>query len=99
MEKASAKLKTSHSLRRPTNSTPSTSAALIHELQLLRRELRIANAFRYKFLGGLLTGLGTVLGATLLVAIVIFILSQLATIEIIKPFIENITDIVQNTRR
>jgi diacylglycerol kinase len=86
-----------HSTRQ--NSTPSTSALLIRELQLLRRELRLANAYRYKFLAGLLTGLGTVLGATVLVAILIFILTQLATIEVIKPFIENIVDIVQSTHR
>ncbi|MGL5830522.1 MAG: DUF5665 domain-containing protein [Candidatus Altimarinota bacterium] len=80
----------------PATPTPDP---LIRELYLLRRELRLANSFRNKFFGGLLTGLGTVLGATLLVAIVIFILSQLATIEIIKPFVENIADIVQNARR
>jgi hypothetical protein len=84
---------------RPVVNSNDPTTLLIRELQLLRRELRIANAFRYKFLGGLTTGLGTVLGATLLVAILIFILSQLATIEVIKPFIETITDIVQNTRR
>lgn len=42
------------------------------------------------FLGGLFWGFGTVLGATILVAIILFILSKLDTVPIIGDFISRI---------
>jgi len=48
------------------------------------------------FLGGLAWGFGTVLGATLIVALVIFILSKLGTVPIIGDFVSDILQSLQN---
>jgi len=42
------------------------------------------------FLGGLAWGFGTVLGATIVAALVLFILSKLDTVPVIGSFINNI---------
>ncbi len=72
---------------------------LIKELHLLRKELRLANSWRYRLLLALITGFGTVFGATVVVALVLFILSQLASIELIRPLIEWTVHIVENSRK
>ncbi len=77
---------------------PETLENLSQQIHRWNKELTAANSFRNKFIGGLLTGFGTVLGATLLVALLVFILSQLASIELIRPFIEEITHIVQRSK-
>ena len=50
------------------------------------------------FLGGLAWGFGTVLGATIVAALVLFILSQLNTVPIIGDFINNVMEEI-NTRQ
>ena len=50
------------------------------------------------FLGGLAWGFGTVLGATIVAALVLFILSKLDTVPVIGDFISRILDQV-NTRQ
>ena len=52
------------------------------------------------FLGGLAWGFGTVLGATVVVALVLFVLSKLDTVPIIGDFFSNILQEIQtqNTR-
>ncbi|MBP6085137.1 hypothetical protein KA517_02775 [Candidatus Gracilibacteria bacterium] len=72
---------------------------LAHEIRLLRKELRLLNSWPRKLFSALLVGFGTVMGATVVVALVIFILTQLASIEFLKPLVEKVVDIVQNTRR
>jgi len=47
------------------------------------------------FLGGLAWGLGTVLGATLIVGALLFILSKLNTIPIVGSFINEILSEIQ----
>lgn len=47
------------------------------------------------FLRGLLTGAGGVVGATLLVAILLWILSLFDTVPLIGPFIESTRDTIQ----
>jgi len=69
------------------------------EMTKWHKDMLEANSFKNKFIGGLLTGLGTVLGATLLVALVLYVLAQLASIEMIRPFVEEIAGIVQNSKR
>ncbi len=73
--------------------------ALIKELHLLRKELRLANSWKYRLVLALLTGFGTVFGATVVVALVLFILSQLASIELIRPLVEWVVHIVENSRK
>lgn len=70
--------------------------ALINELKKVRKELSKSNSAHRKFWMGVTTGFGTVIGATVVVAIVLFILTQLASIEVIKPFVEQIVHIVEN---
>lgn len=48
------------------------------------------------FLGGLAWGFGTVLGATLVVGILIFVLSQLGNIPFFGNFVNSILDQIQN---
>jgi len=69
---------------------------LVREMKKLRLELEAMNSFMRRFSLGVLTGFGTVVGATVVVALVVFILSKLATIETIKPFVEQIVHIVEN---
>lgn len=70
---------------------------LSKELIILAREIHAGNSLRQKFIAALLTGFGTVIGATLLVAIFIFILTQLASIEILRPVVESITNMVKTS--
>ncbi len=48
------------------------------------------------FRNGVLAGLGTVLGATLVLAILIAILQQLITVPLIGAYVKQIVEIVQN---
>ncbi len=90
--------KISKKIKQPSKShTPSET--LIHQIALLTKELRLANSLPHKFTAGLLTGLGTAIGATLLVAILIFILTQLSSIELLRPFVENIVNMVRTSYR
>lgn len=51
-----------------------------------------------KFLQGVVGGFGTVIGATIFVAIFIFVLTQLGHIDLLKPTVERIIDIIQSKR-
>lgn len=82
-----------------TSVTKSEEQSLIKELHLLRQELRMANSWKHRFLWAVITGFGTVMGATVVVAIVLFILAQLASIEVIRPFVEWVVHIVENSKR
>lgn len=85
----------------PTATTVAKSEeqSLIKELHLLRQELRLANSWKHRLLWAVITGFGTVMGATVVVALVLFILAQLATIEVIRPFVEWVVHIVENSKR
>ena len=84
-------------MKKTTVSSPTPD--LSRQLALLTRELRISNSFKQKFVGALISGFGTVIGATLLVALLIFILSQLASIELIRPLVQNIVEVVQTSKK
>lgn len=79
--------------------TQPTTPDLSRQLALLTRELRISNSFKQKFIGALITGFGTVIGATILVALLVFILSQLASIELIRPLVQDIVNVVQSSKK
>ncbi len=49
------------------------------------------------FLSGMAWGLGTVIGATFVLAFLLFILSQLDTVPLIGDYISDILNYVQNT--
>lgn len=83
----------------PASKQPSSTASNSHEIKALIQELRRSNSLEQKFISALITGFGTVIGATLLVALLIFLLSKLATIESLKPFVEQIVDIVKNAKK
>lgn len=89
----------------PKKAASTTSAikfeeqSLIKELHLLHQELRMANSWKHRLLWAVITGFGTVMGATVVVAIVLFILAQLASIELIRPFVEWVVHIVENANR
>jgi hypothetical protein len=60
-----------------------------------RVQVSIGKMLVNNFLGGLAWGFGTVLGATVVVALVLFILSKLDTIPLIGDFINNILEEIQ----
>ncbi|MEM6481791.1 MAG: DUF5665 domain-containing protein [Pseudomonadota bacterium] len=85
--------------------TSGQAAALSDELQALRREvsklneqsfIRIHNSvprlLAYSFARGLAVGLGTVLGATVLLSFVIWSLSQIEFVPIIGEYVTEIID-------
>ena len=50
--------------------------------------------FAYSFLHGLLVGLGSVLGATVLIALLIYLLKQIQFAPLIGSFVQNILEYV-----
>ena len=52
--------------------------------------------YKMSFIKGVVTGFGGVLGATLLVALVIWILSLFDTVPLIGPVIDNVQDTVKS---
>jgi hypothetical protein len=81
------------------NNSENQQKILIREIRELTKEVRLSNSFWRKFLLALLTGLGTVIGATVLVAVLIFFLSQLASFDFLRPFVQDIVQIVQTTKK
>lgn len=76
--------------------TESEIKEIITEAGEIKEELQKANSFWRKFLSAVITGFGTVVGATLLVAIVIYILSLFSHIGIIGQFSDWIVDTIKN---
>lgn len=79
------------------------------ELLALTQELRTQNealqklasafaSFKIRFLMGIVTGLGTVIGATVVVSLLAFLLRPLANAEVIGPFIGDIIESVEDGR-
>lgn len=56
------------------------------------------SSFKARFLAGMMTGLGGVIGATLLLSILLFILQQVATIKWLEPLVKEVISIVENTK-
>lgn len=61
---------------------------LVHTLKCLQDEMEKQNSFTRKILLGMATGFGTVVGATILVAILVWVLSILAGMGIFAGFNE-----------
>lgn len=66
------------------------------EIKLLRKELEKSNSPKRQFIQGVLSGLGGVIGATVVVSILVFILSQLENVSFVEPFIKDIVRMVKN---
>lgn len=56
-------------------------------------------SIKNRFIGGLATGFGSVIGATVLVSLAVFILKQFASVDILKPFVMEVTKMVQGTKQ
>ncbi len=86
----------------PTN-RQSDIAGLRRELEKLNSHkfIRVHNSIRrlmwYQFLRGLAMGLGTVVGATLLVSLLVFILSFVNFVPIIGEWANQIAEQIQDT--
>ncbi len=53
--------------------------------------------YRMSFMRGIFTGLGSVIGATIVVAIILWILSLLEVLPFIGPIFENLQDTVDSS--
>lgn len=76
-----------------------TEERLLAELQennrLLKMNVAAQTEFRWRFFAGLWTGLGTVLGATVLIAIIVRILAGLATVDRIGPYVRQLQEAIE----
>ncbi len=83
--------------------------ALIKEVSTLSKEVQNLRDFEllqvykhpwrlalYSFWKGLMVGLGSVIGATVLVAILVYILSQFSTVPFLGDYLNNFTDKISN---
>lgn len=88
---------------RTTKSKTQIDEKLIKELKDLSKEVRLLKKmefvkvlkkpgryFAYSFIHGLLVGFGSVIGATVIVAIFIYILTQISFVPIIGGFVQNL---------
>ncbi len=72
----------------------SETAELIHQIktqnELLRSQIRYLSSWRIRIAHGLLFGLGSFLGATILVSMAAYVLKPLLSIELFRPAIEQV---------
>ena len=74
----------------PNQNTPQieTNKIIIHELIKIHKELKKFNSLRLRFLIGITSGFGYVVGASVVVSLVLLILTKLAEIGVLRPWIE-----------
>lgn len=77
--------------------------AMVENNRLLKLNVNAQTQFRWRFFAGLSTGFGTVVGATVVIAIVVRLLASLATVERIGPYIRDVQEMLErpanNSRR
>jgi hypothetical protein len=56
-------------------------------------------AYKTSFIKGLVSGLGGVLGATILIALLLWILTLFKQVPLVGPFLEKVRTTVQSERR
>jgi tetrahydromethanopterin S-methyltransferase subunit F len=66
---------------------------------LLREQIRISRDWRIPLRNGLASGLGTVIGATLLVSILLGVLKPFEKIETLGPGLERLAEEIRSTRK
>jgi len=76
---------------------PKTSDSTLHnDLRKTNRLLSQFVSYRQAFIRGMFTGLGGVLGATILLTVLLWLLSQLSLVPIIGNFASQVIEVVQN---
>ena len=78
-----------------------THEEILKELKLIRKDLKKTSELfnlKRKLISSMVGGFGTVLGATVLISLLIFILSQLATIQILEPIVTAVITIVDRNK-
>lgn len=70
-------------------------AARLTDLLIRAEHIDKRSFYLQSFLRGVVTGAGGVLGATVLIAILLWLLSLFDTVPLIGPFIENTRDTIQ----
>ncbi len=69
--------------------------SILKEMKDRLEKIQAVTPFR-SFVNGVFAGLGTVVGATLIVALLLWILQQADTVPIIGSYISDIIDVVEN---
>ena len=67
--------------------------------RLLREQIRWNKSIKQRVIGGILTGLGTVLGATVVVSVLIYGLKRIATVEWVSPIVNKVIDDIESRGR
>lgn len=63
--------------------------------RLLKLNVNAQTQFRWRFFAGLVTGFGTVVGATVVIAVVVRLLAGLATVDRIGPFVRDLQQMLE----
>ena len=91
-----------HSYQNPSHETDESERTLflIQEVQRLNQLLEKnnhiqTNPFRFVFIG-MLQGFGTILGATVVVALFVYLLRPFMNLEWLRPYIDQIIQIIQS---
>lgn len=71
-------------------------AAHLAEVLIKAEYIDKRSFYIHNFLRGVVVGAGTVLGATLVIAILVWVLSLFDTVPLIGPFIDNARQTIQN---
>lgn len=77
---------------------PQLDAKHLAEILLKAEYIDKKSFYLHSFLRGLVVGAGGVIGATLLITVLIWILSLFDTVPFIGPFIDNTRDTIQQKR-
>lgn len=63
--------------------------------RLLKLNVNAQTQFRWRFFAGLATGFGTVVGATVVIAIIVRLLAGLATVDRIGPYVRDLQEMLE----
>lgn len=66
---------------------------LAKEVSDLTKLVKRMTSLRMRFLFGIIEGFGGVIGATIVVSIALFVLTQLEQVGFLKPFVESILNL------
>jgi hypothetical protein len=76
--------------------------AIYDQIRILNDHLDKANknqTLRYRFLVGIFNGLGTVLGATIVVSLLIFLIKLFASFGWFKPIVDEVIKIIESRQK
>jgi hypothetical protein len=73
---------------------------ILNELKAIKKEIALqTTGFKNKFLSGVVYGFGGLVGATILVSILLVILRQFASVNILRPTVTRIIEIVESSKK